>query len=59
VRDEVEKDLRARRGKDAFDQLSEKLRAASRVEIVEAVLTDDSQWQQPVEDAAPLRQKWR
>ena len=59
VRDEVEKDLRARRGKDAFDQLSEQLRAASRVEIVEAVLADDAEWQQPVEEAAPLRQKWR
>ena len=59
VRDAVEKDLRARRGKQAFDELSQQLVAASKVEIVEAVLEDDAEWQQPVEQAAPLRQKWR
>jgi hypothetical protein len=59
VRGDVEQDLRSRRGKQAFDQLSQQLVAASRVEMVEEVLQDDAWWQQPVEEAAPLRQRWR
>jgi hypothetical protein len=59
ARDEVEKDLRSRRGREAFEKVAQELLAASRVEIVEAVLQDDAEWQQPVEEAAPLRQKWR
>ena len=59
ARDEVEKDLRSRRGKEAFDQLSQQLLAGARVEIVEAVVEDDAEWQQPAEQAAPLRMRWR